>query len=359
MPAKTKSAKKSSSKVKQKSSAASGKKNVIAKSSAKQPPEIKTKKMQPETLPEAPGAGEFRSPELVAADLKELACSIENVESLNFLKPRVESADPGTITPDNLIGYYRMACRCLKEEIDNLESKLNKLQIEYKVVKEASSFIHKENGTQVSEDIKEEINRLKSKINAREGEIDALREQNNSLLKEISDYQETIKRMSADFTNFRERQKQANEKLVEYASEQLISRILPVLDNFDLAIKSSRQNNDFEAMAKGVEMIQSQLNEILMKEGLVPINCRGDFFDPAYHEVLMEEKTNEYQEGTIIEDIRRGFLLKDKLLRPSLVKVAKSFNEEETPLPASDSVWAEEFLIEEPVDEGSNEEEGE
>lgn len=129
-------------------------------------------------------------------------------------------------------------------------------------------------------------------------------------------------RLQADFDNYRKRTAKEKEEVFKYASASLCEALLPVLDNFQLALAAKDQNP--AQVAEGVDMIFRQLQDVLQKEGLTPVAAVGEQFDPTRHEAVMQEITDEYDDNTVIEEFRRGYYLKDKLLRPAMVKVAKT-----------------------------------
>lgn len=129
-------------------------------------------------------------------------------------------------------------------------------------------------------------------------------------------------RLQADYENLRRRTRQEREELLKFGSEQLIKNLLPVLDNFERALASAGDGG--EKFISGVEMIHRQLNEVLNAEGLTPIPAKGEPFDPNLHEAVMQVEDTGEPENTIAEELRRGYYLKGKVIRPSMVKVAKS-----------------------------------
>lgn len=136
------------------------------------------------------------------------------------------------------------------------------------------------------------------------------------------DYYNRLARLQADFENFRRRTRQEMENFYKYASEQLICALLPVLDNFERALAA--EGDSIESFKSGVEMIHRQLMDVLTAEGLAPIPAVGEQFDPARHEAVLQAESEEYPENTVIEELRRGYCLKDKVIRPAMVKVSKS-----------------------------------
>jgi molecular chaperone GrpE len=130
-------------------------------------------------------------------------------------------------------------------------------------------------------------------------------------------------RAQADFDNFRRRARQDKEYLAKYASEKLIVQLLPILDNFERALSVSKDKPDFEAFLKGVDMIYRQLDTVMAQEGLQAMNTAGQPFDPDIHQAIMQVDSEEHEEGIVVEEIQKGYRLKDKVLRPAMVKVSK------------------------------------
>jgi len=129
-------------------------------------------------------------------------------------------------------------------------------------------------------------------------------------------------RLQADFDNFRKRTAKEKEDYYQYAAASVCEALLPVLDNFQLALAAKDQ--DPAKVVEGVAMIFRQLQDVLQKEGLMPVVAVGEQFDPTLHEAIMQEITDAYADNTVTAELRQGYYLKDKLLRPALVKVAKA-----------------------------------
>lgn len=134
------------------------------------------------------------------------------------------------------------------------------------------------------------------------------------------DYFSRLVRLQADFENYRKRVSREREDLLKYANEQLISGLLPVVDNFDRAL--SVKNDDLEKLLAGVEMISRQIRDVLAGQGLEAIPTVGEQFNPEYHEAVMKEESGDHPENTVIEELRRGYTYKGKVIRPAMVKVA-------------------------------------
>ncbi|WP_246021683.1 nucleotide exchange factor GrpE [Paenibacillus zeisoli] len=142
------------------------------------------------------------------------------------------------------------------------------------------------------------------------------------LRNEVQEHQQRFLRSQADFDNFRRRTQKEKEELGKYASAKLITELLPVVDNLDRALAAVKENAEAESFSKGVDMIFRQLEGILSAEGLTPMNSVGQPFNPEYHQAIMQVESDEYEEGIVVEEVQKGYLLKDKVLRPAMVKVS-------------------------------------
>lgn len=131
-----------------------------------------------------------------------------------------------------------------------------------------------------------------------------------------------LQRLQADFDNYRKRTQKEKSELIKYASERLVEDLLPVLDNFDRAVSAAKVNLDFTSFSQGVEMILRQMQTALSKEGLKAMETVGQPFDPNVHEAVLRVASEEYPENTVVEEVQKGYYLKEKILRPCMVKVS-------------------------------------
>ncbi|MFD1772881.1 nucleotide exchange factor GrpE [Paenibacillus rhizophilus] len=142
-------------------------------------------------------------------------------------------------------------------------------------------------------------------------------------LQELADdYQGRVLRVQADYDNFRRRTLKEKEELAQYATSKLVTELLPVLDNFERALATAPAGSDSDAFAKGVNMIFRQLDGVLKSEGLTPMESVGQPFNPEFHQAIMQVESDEYEEGIVTEEVQKGYLLKNKVLRPAMVKVS-------------------------------------
>lgn len=134
---------------------------------------------------------------------------------------------------------------------------------------------------------------------------------------------EAFLRALADFANYKRRTQEETARQREYVNESLLGRLLPIVDNFERALQSAQATQDYDKLVGGVHAILRQLQEFLTKEGLQAIKAdQGDPFDPNYHNAVMRHETTEYAENTIVEELQKGYTLGERVLRPSMVKVA-------------------------------------
>ena len=144
------------------------------------------------------------------------------------------------------------------------------------------------------------------------------------------EYYERLLRQVAETDNLRKRLAKEKQDAIRYANESLIEKLLPTMDSFDMAISAANSSNEntIDSLKKGVEKVNVQLKRTLEDTGLTEINATGEVFNPALHEALSRKETNEAADGTVIEQIRKGYQLNERLVRPASVIVAASANSE-------------------------------
>ena len=129
-------------------------------------------------------------------------------------------------------------------------------------------------------------------------------------------------RLAADFDNYRKRQAQERENLLKYGAENTLKQLIEVLDNFDRGQKAIENVEDAQQIKDSFNLVLKQMNDTLTKIGLEVIETEGKEFDPNFHEAVMQTPTSEYEEGTIINELQKGYKIGDKILRAALVNVA-------------------------------------
>jgi len=156
-----------------------------------------------------------------------------------------------------------------------------------------------------------------------EAEEDAIAADLDKARAEAESYLDDLRRLQADFDNYRKRTLREQTARAAAASQALVARLLPVLDNFELAVSSAERSRDFDRMLKGVEMVFGELREVLEAEGLVRIEAEGKPFDPERHEAVIAVEEEDTEPGMVVDIVRAGYELRGKVLRPAMVKVAK------------------------------------
>lgn len=133
-------------------------------------------------------------------------------------------------------------------------------------------------------------------------------------------------RTTADFDNFKKRAARERQEAARYANESLMQKLIPILDNFEMALAAAQtgQPGNAESLTAGVAMIQQQLKAALVEFGVEEVDATGRPFDPNLHEAVSQQESAEVAEGHVLQQLRKGYKLRDRLLRPATVVVAKS-----------------------------------
>ena len=159
----------------------------------------------------------------------------------------------------------------------------------------------------------------KKELEVRVTELEASLEEER---KKAERYLSQLKYARADLENLQKRtQKDIDEALVR-ANGRLLMQLLPILDELDLAIKAAKTSKG--SIVEGVEMVRNKLSKLMEVEGVSPIEALGQPFDPRLHEAVLEEETAEHPDGSVVEEFRKGYRFKDRVLRASMVKVARN-----------------------------------
>ncbi|MCY9546681.1 nucleotide exchange factor GrpE [Lysinibacillus xylanilyticus] len=128
-------------------------------------------------------------------------------------------------------------------------------------------------------------------------------------------------RLRADFDNMRRRNQLDREAAEKFRAQSLLSDLLPVIDNFERALQIEASSEETASIVKGIEMVYRSLIEATEKEGLQVIKAEGEQFDPNIHQAVMQEQDNEKETGVVLRELQKGFMLKDRVLRPTMVSV--------------------------------------
>ncbi|MDB6041009.1 MAG: nucleotide exchange factor GrpE [Verrucomicrobiales bacterium] len=133
-----------------------------------------------------------------------------------------------------------------------------------------------------------------------------------------------VVRMTADFDNYKKRAAREKQDAIKYANESLLEKLIPILDNFEAAITAaSGAAGNSDSLKTGVQMIHSQLKAAMTDSGLEEIDARNQQFDPNWHEAVSQQENAEVPEGQVIQQLRKGYKLRDRLVRPATVIIAR------------------------------------
>jgi len=140
---------------------------------------------------------------------------------------------------------------------------------------------------------------------------------------DIDRFRDLALRSQADFENFRKRSIREKEEAVRYANVSLLERLIPIVDNFELGLAAARGSAGGSAIILGLDMVGKQLADFLTQSGVEAVSAEGQKFDPNQHEAFAQEESATVPEGQVIRQLRKGFKLRDRLLRPAAVVVSK------------------------------------
>ncbi|MDO8683193.1 MAG: nucleotide exchange factor GrpE [Armatimonadota bacterium] len=173
---------------------------------------------------------------------------------------------------------------------------------------EITELISEETGSPGVSDIEAEIENLRSQLEAAKLTVE---DEHNRYLRAV-----------ADFANFKRRRQEEYETQVRFANQELILKLLPIVDNFERALQAAQDNRSFDALAEGVSLTLRQIYDLLNREGVQAIDAVGQEFDPMMHEAVMRVESDEYPENTVVEELEKGYTQNSRVIRPARVKVA-------------------------------------
>ncbi|MGL5052953.1 MAG: nucleotide exchange factor GrpE [Cetobacterium sp.] len=143
------------------------------------------------------------------------------------------------------------------------------------------------------------------------------------LKSEVDDWKNSYLRKQAEFQNFTKRKEKEFEDLKSFASEKIIVKVLDIIDNLERAISASSESKDFDSLVKGVELTLSQMKSTIASEGVEAIETENTAFDPHLHMAVAAEDSADFNSDDIISEFQKGYKMKGKVIRPSMVKVCK------------------------------------
>ncbi len=155
-------------------------------------------------------------------------------------------------------------------------------------------------------------------------DIEELQKQLAEKTKEAQDNYDRFLRLAAELENIKKRQEREVSELRQFANENLLKELLPVMDNFERALEHGRQSEAPEALMEGLDLVSQDFLKVLGRFGVTPINSVGERFNPAYHHAVMEEEAPEVEDQTVLKELQQGYFLQNRLLRPAMVVVARN-----------------------------------
>ena len=161
-----------------------------------------------------------------------------------------------------------------------------------------------------------------SEAAAMQEEIEALKGQVEKLTGDLQEKKDRLLRLQADFDNFRRRSAKEREEISAVVTQNFCKDMLPLLDNFERAMAA--ETKDVEAFQKGVEMIFTQFQEVLKKNGLEQIEAVGQKFDPNFHQAVMRVEDPDKEDDTVAQELQKGYMVKGRVIRPSMVQVVSN-----------------------------------
>jgi molecular chaperone GrpE len=144
----------------------------------------------------------------------------------------------------------------------------------------------------------------------------------DGLQADLDRFRDLALRSQADFENYKKRAAREKDEAIKYANSSLLEKLIAIVDNFELGLEAARAEGEKSPVFSGMSMVLKQLMDFLADSGLQPIDAAGQKFDPNLHEAIAHEPSREVAEGTVIRQTRRGYKMKDRLLRPSSVVVS-------------------------------------
>jgi len=147
-------------------------------------------------------------------------------------------------------------------------------------------------------------------------------DETEGLQADLERFRDLALRSQADFENYKKRSAREKEEAIKYANNSLLEKLISIVDNFELGLEAARGEGEKSPVFSGMSMVLKQLMDFLADSGLQPIHAVGQKFDPNLHEAIAHEPSEEVAEGNVIRQTRRGYKLKDRLLRPSSVVVS-------------------------------------
>ncbi|MDL4841489.1 nucleotide exchange factor GrpE [Aquibacillus rhizosphaerae] len=183
---------------------------------------------------------------------------------------------------------------------------------------EKKEEVHEQNNT---EEVVEEVDQELVEEDTNEESSDTEDSEIEVLQREKDDIYQRLLRVQAEYDNFRKRTQKEKEADRKYRSQSLITELLPVVDSFERALQIEIKDESAGGVVEGLKMVYRQLADALQKEGVEEIKTTGESFDPHLHQAVMQVEDDQYESNVVVEELQKGYKLKDRVIRPAMVKV--------------------------------------
>jgi len=180
------------------------------------------------------------------------------------------------------------------------------------------------NKKEKTEDIPVEDEQEDTRPSQNEGAADNSEKELETLKKQLEQEKDRCLRLNAEFENQRKRLQKEKEEFVKYANEKLIIELIDIMESLERGLENAKGSSNKEKLIQGMELIYKQFKNVLEKNGLVPIKALGEKFDPYKHEAMMQTPSDDIEEDTVLEEFSRGYMLNNKVIRYSKVRVSKN-----------------------------------
>jgi molecular chaperone GrpE len=186
------------------------------------------------------------------------------------------------------------------------------------IAQEQTQIDVEEEVSETAENAGEEQNAFQDEM---KGEHTEEQERIQELEAKLEEVNQRNLRLQADYDNFRRRTREEQSASLKYKSQSLLEQLLPALDSFERALKTEATDEQAITLMHGMEMVYRQLIEALKQEGLTEIPTVGEEFDPNLHQAVMQVEDRDFDSNTVVEELQKGYMLKDRVIRPAMVKV--------------------------------------
>ena len=211
-----------------------------------------------------------------------------------------------------------------KEEKKNSKESVDDVKMTEKDADAAKTAGAEDDGTQAQKENTDAENPKEASQSSESQSADGIdtkkKDAKDALIEELQD---KVKRQMAEFDNFRKRTEKEKSSMFEMGASDMIKKLLPIVDNFERSLAIENPNEEVANFLKGYEMIYKQIMTLLENQGVKVIEAEGKEFDPNFHQAVMTVSDENFKPGMVVEELQKGYMLKDRVIRASLVKVSE------------------------------------